>query len=141
VVQYYALKQLAPECEMLLTMVACAGAYGMGGSPAGAQPIVRAECKAAFAAGANLLQTSLPLQMVPPDRATLPALDRTLDRFRLLAPPLQRRVLAACAAAINVDKKVRTEEAELFRAIAAAIDCPVPPLFSTPEPVAPVTAG
>ncbi|HTL52557.1 MAG TPA: M48 family metallopeptidase, partial [Planctomycetota bacterium] len=50
VVQYYALKQLAPECEMLLTMVACAGAYGMGGSPAGAQPIVRAECKAAFAA-------------------------------------------------------------------------------------------
>lgn len=140
VVQFYALNQLGPECEILLSQVACSGAFGTlpaKGSPDAASAENLTAAQKAFQTGVAMLQVrNLPFRLVPPEKLYWPGLDRALNRLRLLTPPLKRRVLAACAAAIGMDGRVRTEEAELFRAVAAAIDCPVPPLFSTPEPAA-----
>jgi Zn-dependent protease with chaperone function len=55
-------------------------------------------------------------------------LDRALDELDAAAPPLKRRILAACAACIGADGKVTLEEGELLRAIADSLGCPIPPL-------------
>lgn len=57
--------------------------------------------------------------------AALDASMKTLEQLRPLDKPLVLKALAAC---IESDGKVTEEEAELFRAIADCLDCPVPPL-------------
>jgi hypothetical protein len=54
-----------------------------------------------------------------------------LDRLHGLPPTARRKTLAAVKAVIEHDRKLTVEEIELFRAIAAALDCPIPPLAIT----------
>ena len=61
---------------------------------------------------------------------TSKSLDRALNELDAAAPPLKRRILAACAACIGADGQVTLEEGELLRAIADSLGCPVPPLQS-----------
>jgi tellurite resistance protein len=42
-------------------------------------------------------------------------------------PQIRKNVLTACALAVAADGKVRKGEAELLRAIALTLDCPLPP--------------
>jgi len=42
-------------------------------------------------------------------------------------PAVQRNILAACARTVTANNRVNEREAELLRAIADAMDCPVPP--------------
>ena len=67
---------------------------------------------------------------LPPRDLDLRTLDRALDELDAAAPPLKRRILAACAACIGADGQVTLEEGELLRAIADSLGCPVPPLPS-----------
>jgi Zn-dependent protease with chaperone function len=60
-----------------------------------------------------------------PDPATL---DPALARLAMLAPEGKRRVLTAILATIRHDHRVEIAEIELFRTIAATLDCPLPPL-------------
>lgn len=53
-------------------------------------------------------------------------LDASLARLARLAPREKRRVLEAVLATIRHDKRLGTEELELFRAIAATLGCPLP---------------
>lgn len=135
-VQFYSLRQLGNECSILLTFVARAGVYGLSPQSAAtvdASPEKADAAAAAFLAGERLLNLgNQHLQTVDLGQLKFERLDAALRQFQVLAPGLKKRVIAACAAAIAVDKVVLPAEAELFRAIAAAIDCPVPPLFSTP---------
>jgi hypothetical protein len=79
----------------------------------------------AFAAGAARLQMgNLPAMSTT---AGVPDLARALDMLRLATPPVQRRVVDAAAHCIAADGAVRIEEAELLRAVCAALDVPVPP--------------
>ncbi len=55
-------------------------------------------------------------------------LDRALDRLAEASPADRRKALVAILAAIRHDHRVEIAEVELFRAIAATLDCPVPPL-------------
>ncbi|MEO1132924.1 MAG: M48 family metallopeptidase [Cyanobacteria bacterium J06639_1] len=50
----------------------------------------------------------------------------TLDRA---APKLKQALVNACAHAVLLDGQVTDEEAELLRAIAIALDCPLPPFL------------
>jgi hypothetical protein len=45
-----------------------------------------------------------------------------------LSPTARRKTLAAVKAVIEYDQRLTIKEFELFRAIAAALDCPIPPL-------------
>lgn len=53
-------------------------------------------------------------------------LDTALARLGLLRPLAKPQLLKAIAAAIYANQKVTAEEAELFRAIAETLNCPVP---------------
>ncbi len=68
-----------------------------------------------------------PLAYVPAERATLGHLDRALDQLALTPAPFRKRILAAVGAALTADNALSPTEADLLRAIAAALDCPIPP--------------
>ena len=68
------------------------------------------------------------------------ALADALDRLAQSSAMIRKQVLIAAATAIVNDGKVTVEEAELFRAIAESIDCPVPPAVSRQLQSFPVTA-
>ncbi|MGS2716766.1 M48 family metallopeptidase [Eionea flava] len=64
---------------------------------------------------------------------SLKAMDKSLDELSQLKPLKKSILLRAIQTCIKADKKVTIAEAELFRAIADTIDCPVPPLYATPS--------
>jgi hypothetical protein len=57
-------------------------------------------------------------------------LDAALRTLAPLRPKHKLRILRSVLATIRADREVAVEEAELFRAIAATLDCPLPPGFS-----------
>jgi Zn-dependent protease with chaperone function len=69
------------------------------------------------------------LQLLLPDEVGLAQLDEALSLAASLVPGAKERVLRACAQVIAADRKVAESEAELFRAIADSLGCPVPPLL------------
>jgi hypothetical protein len=56
-----------------------------------------------------------------------------LRRSTQAAPSVKKNVLLACAQTVAADGKVLDREAELLRAIAGALDCPIPPFVEALE--------
>jgi tellurite resistance protein len=50
-----------------------------------------------------------------------------LVRFAQAAPQIKKNVLNACAQTVAADGVIQEREAELLRAMADALDCPLPP--------------
>jgi Zn-dependent protease with chaperone function len=109
------LKDCARECRILLAALTQTG-HG-----------TQDEASAAFAAGMRELDfANLELEWNnPPDIAVL---EQTLDKLKNLRPLQKPRLLKAMVQCIQHDGKVSSEEGELLRAVAAVLDCPVPPL-------------
>ena len=68
------------------------------------------------------------IQLLDKNTLSLNSLNKTLDELARLKPLQKPRLLKACAACITADKMITISEAELFRAIAETLDCPMPPL-------------
>lgn len=66
--------------------------------------------------------------LLPQDACRPDALGPALDEIKRAAPSLKKALLAAAAAGVCADQNVTPDEAELFRAIADDLDCPMPPL-------------
>jgi Zn-dependent protease with chaperone function len=117
--QYYDLRPLARDAGILLSATAYAGAD----NPAQAQ--------AAFAKGAESLgriaRTEIP--WLPPSECELPHLDAALDRFAQSVPQIKKNVLTACSETVAFDALIQPREAEILRAIADTLDCPIPPFL------------
>lgn len=60
-------------------------------------------------------------------------IDRALRSLGSLAPHAKKRLLEAATACVVVDRQVTVAEAELLRAIADSLDCPVPPFVPGQE--------
>ncbi|MGC6566440.1 MAG: TerB family tellurite resistance protein, partial [Akkermansiaceae bacterium] len=58
---------------------------------------------------------------------SLDDLGKALERFDRASPVLKKELLEACAKAAAADGDLANREAELLRAIADAIGCPIPP--------------
>ena len=69
------------------------------------------------------------LALLPSEQAGLVQLDGALSVLAELTPQLKRRLLTACAEYISADREITIAEAELFRAIADTVGCPIPPLL------------
>ena len=67
---------------------------------------------------------------MPASALTLEALDRSLAKLDLAAPDVKRQVLEAAVACITADRHVTATEAEVLRAVSAAMSCPMPPLLA-----------
>jgi len=100
-----------------------------------------AAARAAYAAGLAALGAPAPAEapsFEPPAAARdLAQLDGALRALATLRPNDKQRILRGVHAAIRADRKIEIDEVELFRAIAATLDCPLPPGFDlTTEPLA-----
>ncbi len=82
----------------------------------------------AFGMGANQVKLLDELELLPRPACGLTQLDTALTRLAQCSLPIKQRVLAAAAHAIGADGTVTIEEGELYRAIAASLDCPAPAL-------------
>ncbi len=81
----------------------------------------------AWAAGAEVLREHGLRLEAGAGAVSLERIDAALDRFDRAVPLVKKQLLYACAAAVFADGAVSSEEAELLRAVADTIGCPVPP--------------
>jgi Zn-dependent protease with chaperone function len=119
--QYYDLRPLARDAGILLSATAYAGAD----NPTQAQ--------AAFAKGAESLGriARAEIPWLPPTECELPHLSAALDRFAQSVPQIKKNVLTACAETVAFDALIQPREAEILRAIADTLDCPIPPFVQS----------
>jgi Zn-dependent protease with chaperone function len=68
-------------------------------------------------------------KMQPAGKVSFGALGAALQRFSLAAPGVKKTFLDACAHCVLHDEQVTLQEAELVRAVAYALDIPLPPFL------------
>ena len=127
-VKYRSLAEVGPDALQLLALLAHSG------RKPGAEAERDAEVDQAFRAGAELLSmASAPL----PAKATLTlvGIGASLERLKLLAPMPKGLLIQACFAVVTADGMIRLVEAELMRVIGAVLDCPLPPVLETIDPL------
>ena len=84
---------------------------------------------AAFAAGAEQLPLLAGrLALLGPEASGLVQVDAALDKLAVSSLPIKKRLLVAAAHVIANDGEVTTAEGELYRALAATLDVPMPSL-------------
>jgi Zn-dependent protease with chaperone function len=121
-IQYHTLKPLLPDCSVVLSALANVSSSKVD------------EIQKAFQAGAPHLGTKTDdLQLLPHEKSGLKQLDTALDRLALAAPQIKKKVLEACVQVVGADGVLQEHEAELLRAIADTLDCPIPPFVESPE--------
>src|SRR6185503_58008 len=115
-VQYYSLRPLLPDCAVLISALARLGHADV------------ADAVAAFDLGMHALSSDAKdFTLLQLDRCGIQQIDDVLRRLALASPGIKKRVLSACAYAVAADHIIEAEEAELVRAIAETLDCPIPP--------------
>ncbi len=91
------------------------------------------DTEAAHAKGKAVLGVELP-GALPAAELTAARLETALERLRHLQPFQKPRVLKACVETAAADGTFRLAEAELVRAVAATLDCPLPPVIGALDP-------
>ncbi len=125
-VRFRSIIPLLPDINTLLSALAIVGHPDQEGR------------QAAFADGVReLLFKPSSHTMTLGEQCEIAAIDSALDRLAEAAPDVKRTVLKACAQAAASDGVIAPHEYEVLRAIADAMDCPVPPLPLPPDAPAP----
>jgi len=119
-VQFYTLKPLVPDCVVLLSALANAG----NDDAAAAQK--------AFEQGAPYLRApDGDWGLLPREQCGVTEIDAALNRLTLAVPIIKKNLLEACIHTVGADGVILESEAELLRAIADTLDCPMPPFVAT----------
>lgn len=118
IVHYYSLRGLADDCAVLLSALAHAGHADA------------AEREGAFRTGEQHLHLDVPLPFIALKDCTLDRLNTALNRLGQSAPQCKKTFLEAAAQTVAYDGEIHTREAELLRAIADTLDCPIPPILA-----------
>jgi uncharacterized tellurite resistance protein B-like protein len=111
-VKYRSILELSADARLVLSLLAHAGT-GDG-------------ARTAFERGSATLRLTA-VTLAAPGEVGLARVGESFERLRLLAPFVKRLFLEACVDTVSADDTLSLPEAELLRAIAAAVDCPVPP--------------
>jgi Zn-dependent protease with chaperone function len=121
VVQYYSMKPLVPDCAVLLSALANVGSNDA------------AEIQKAFTAGMPYLRApdETELMLLPREQCGVNQIDPALNRLAQASPLIKKNLLEACIHVVGADGVILEGEAELLRAIADTLDCPMPPFVAT----------
>jgi len=121
-IQYYTLKPLVQDCAVVLSALANASSNKAS------------EIEKAFQTGAPYLGAKVDgLQLLLPEESGLEQLDTALDRLALAVPQIKKNLIEACVYIVGADGLIQEREAELLRAIADTLDCPIPPFVQIAE--------
>jgi Zn-dependent protease with chaperone function len=90
------------------------------------------EAAEAFAASHAALGpgSELCASMLSAEECSVQEIDRALTDLVRAAPAVKKRILCAATLGVAADGEVRVAEAELLRAIADSLDCPIPPIVA-----------
>ena len=116
--QFRKVEEVADDAQAVLSLLAHAS---------------QGDTEAAHAKGRAILGLELPAPLAVAE-LSVPRLAEALERLRHLQPFQKPRVLKACVEAAAADGKFRLAEAELVRAVAATLDCPLPPVIGALDP-------
>jgi Zn-dependent protease with chaperone function len=114
-VQFYSFTALTPDYAVLLSALAHLG---------NTDP---AAVRRALGTGLACLPADIEVSLIPAENCGIQEIDRALTRLGAAVPHIKRVVLEACARTVACDGIVRSEEAELLRAIAESLEFPIPP--------------
>ncbi|MFO8049772.1 MAG: M48 family metallopeptidase [Desulfosudaceae bacterium] len=115
-IDYKNIAQLRPDAAALLAVLARAGHPD------------KAEAGRAFQAAAAVLPIK-GQEITMPDKVSFQDLHTALDRFSRASFGVKKVFFDACCQSVLFDGKVAVSEAELLRAVAYAVDIPVPPFL------------
>jgi Zn-dependent protease with chaperone function len=108
------LQEMHEDCQLLLSLVAHTGAAH------------QADAESAFALAAQALPFSQ-FTLLAREAITLEAIDAALECLNHIKPLQKPQLLKAISICVMHDGKLHSQEAELFRALADGLDCPIPP--------------
>ena len=114
--QLYSLKRVGHECSVMISALACT---------AGSDDET---IRKAQRTGAARLADATEVIPLPPAECGLNELDQALVTLAGASPNLKRQLIQAAAATVSADGYLQIKEAELLRAVADSLDCPMPPL-------------
>ena len=115
--RYGRVQDVLPECALLLSALAHVG-----------QEDDEPAARTAFAQGQQFLDApGAQIQFIPRSEWDLGRVDAALARLARCPASVQRNILLACGKTVAADNQVTEREAELLRAIADSLDCPMPP--------------
>ena len=114
--QIYSLKRLGSECHLLLSGLAHAAGDEF-------EVIVKA-----YQSGKAILADEVETDAQPMGQFDLDALDQALNTLSACGPKQKTKLIEAAAATVSADGYLQIQEAELLRAIADSLGCPIPPL-------------
>jgi Zn-dependent protease with chaperone function len=115
VVQFYSFNAVANDCALLISALANVGNAEASG------------IETAFKHGLAQLPLNVDIAPVPRSECGVQQIDTALTRLSQAVPHIKKVVLNACAETVACDGTVTADEAELLRAVADALGCPVPP--------------
>jgi len=120
-VQYYTLKPLVPDCAVVLSALANVGSSDAAG------------IQKAFVQGAPYLRApdDGELNLLPRELCGVNQIDAALNRLAQAVPIIKKNLLEACIHTVGADGVILESEAELLRAVADTLDCPMPPFVAT----------
>lgn len=116
-VQYYSFNAVIDEISVVLSVLARASTN---------DPAIAPRAFAMGAAQIKLIESKVSYREEA--AADLGAFDAALDKLAAASLPIKQRTLVAAAHIVKADGQVLVCEFELLRAIAAALDVPMPPL-------------
>ena len=113
-VRFRSIREVRDDARLVLSLLAHAGA---------------GDTAASFARGAAVLELGDDTRALPRDAMEFAKIGDAFERLVMLAPFVKGRLLEACVETIIADATVSVVETETLRSVAAALDCPVPPLL------------
>lgn len=121
-IQYHTLQPLLQDCAVVLSALANVSSSNAS------------EVAKAFQTGVPHLQAKGEgPQLLPRESFRLEQLDAALDRLALAVPQIKKKLIEACVQVVGSDGLIQEREAELLRAIADTLDCPIPPFVEITE--------
>jgi hypothetical protein len=114
--QIYGIRGVQEQCSCVLSVLARAGQQD------------EESAREAFGRGVRVLQEpKAEFAFLPAAECALASLQSALSLLDSASPAIKRRLLAACLECLLHDGAVKTGEVELFRGVADAVGCPLPP--------------
>jgi Zn-dependent protease with chaperone function len=116
ITRHHELRELRNECQLLLSVLAYAGAKN------------EAAATESFRIAVDNLRLAS-LTLLPKSAVKIASLDDALDKLNRVKALQKPQLLKAMSQCILHDGDITVAEAELFRAFADGLDCPIPPLL------------
>lgn len=117
-VKYKSLAPVADSAVLLLSTLSHAGAQSAE------------QAAQAFASGCEILFPQRTVSLLPPGDCSLRKVDDALRELLFATPAVKQQLIMACSACVITDGQITVDEAELLRAAADSLECPLPPFLS-----------